>query len=48
MTRKQSLKRKKSREYKNDPLAALVMVPITVNESIKSLRGETCCDDECH
>jgi len=31
-----------------DPLAALVMVPIIVNEGIEVLRGETCCDDECH
>ena len=31
-----------------DPIAALVMVPIIVNEGIEALRGETCCDDECH
>jgi hypothetical protein len=29
-------------------LAALVMVPIIVKEGIEGLRGETCCDDECH
>ena len=31
-----------------DPIAALVMVPIIVKEGIEGLRGETCCDDECH
>jgi len=31
-----------------DPIAALVMVPIIVKEGIEALRGETCCDDECH
>lgn len=31
-----------------DPVAALVMVPIIVNKGIEGLRGETCCDDECH
>lgn len=31
-----------------DPVAALIMVPIIVKEGIKGLRGETCCDDECH
>jgi divalent metal cation (Fe/Co/Zn/Cd) transporter len=31
-----------------DPVAALVMVPIIVKEGIEGLRGETCCDDECH
>jgi divalent metal cation (Fe/Co/Zn/Cd) transporter len=31
-----------------DPLAALVMVPIIVKEGIEALRGETCCNDECH
>jgi cation diffusion facilitator family transporter len=32
-----------------DPLAALVMVPIIVNEGVEALRGETCCDDDaCH
>ena len=31
-----------------DPVAALVMVPIIVKESIEALRGETCCDDICH
>ena len=31
-----------------DPVAALVMVPIIVNEGVKGLRGESCCDDlEC-
>ena len=24
------------------------MVPIIVKEGIEGLRGETCCDDECH
>jgi len=28
-----------------DPVAALVMVPIIVNEGIEALRGETCCDE---
>lgn len=31
-----------------DPAAALIMVPIIVKEGIEGLRGETCCDDECH
>lgn len=31
-----------------DPVAALIMVPIIVNEGIEALRGETCCDDACH
>lgn len=32
-----------------DPLAALIMVPIIVNEGVEALRGETCCDDDtCH
>lgn len=31
-----------------DPVAALVMVPIIVKEGIEGLRGETCCDDDCH
>jgi divalent metal cation (Fe/Co/Zn/Cd) transporter len=29
-----------------DPVAALIMVPIIVNEGIEALRGETC--DDCH
>lgn len=31
-----------------DPVAALIMVPIIVKEGIEGLRGDTCCDDECH
>lgn len=31
-----------------DPVAALIMVPIIVKEGIEGLRGETCCEDECH
>jgi len=31
-----------------DPVAALIMVPIIVKEGVEGLRGETCCDDECH
>jgi divalent metal cation (Fe/Co/Zn/Cd) transporter len=32
-----------------DQVAALVMVPIVVNEGIEALRGETCCDEGvCH
>ena len=31
-----------------DPAAALVMVPIIVKEGIEGLRGETCCEDDCH
>ncbi len=31
-----------------DPIAALVMIPIIVNEGIEGLRGKTCCDDDCH
>jgi len=31
-----------------DPIAALIMVPIIVKEGIEGLRGETCCEDECH
>jgi divalent metal cation (Fe/Co/Zn/Cd) transporter len=32
-----------------DPVAALVMVPIIVNEGVEALRGETCCDGKgCH
>lgn len=29
-----------------DPVAALIMVPIIVNEGLEALRGETCCDDQ--
>jgi divalent metal cation (Fe/Co/Zn/Cd) transporter len=31
-----------------DPVAALLMIPIIVNEGIEGLRGETWCDDGCH
>ena len=31
-----------------DPVAALLMIPIIVNEGIQGLRGEKCCDNECH
>lgn len=31
-----------------DPVAALVMIPIIVNEGIEGLRGEACCDEGCH
>ena len=31
-----------------DPVAALIMVPIIAKEALEALRGETCCDDECH
>lgn len=31
-----------------DPVAALIMIPIIAKEGIEALRGETCCDDECH
>lgn len=31
-----------------DPVAALLMIPIIVNEGIQGLRGEKCCDDACH
>lgn len=31
-----------------DPLAALVMVPIIVNEGLEALEGKTCCAGECH
>jgi divalent metal cation (Fe/Co/Zn/Cd) transporter len=32
-----------------DPVAALVMIPIIVNEGIQGLRGENCCEeDSCH
>lgn len=32
-----------------DPVAALVMIPIIVNEGIEGLRGEACCDEgACH
>lgn len=32
-----------------DPVAALIMIPIIVNEGIQGLRGEACCDDvDCH
>ena len=31
-----------------DPIAALIMVPIIAREGIEGLRGEACCDDECH
>ena len=31
-----------------DPIAALVMTPIIVKEGIEALRGETCCDADCH
>jgi divalent metal cation (Fe/Co/Zn/Cd) transporter len=30
-----------------DPVAALIMVPILVNEGIEGLRGESCCDQDC-
>lgn len=28
-----------------DPVAALLMIPIIVNEGIEGLRGESCCDE---
>lgn len=31
-----------------DPVAALIMVPIIVKEGLEGLRGESCCDEECH
>ena len=31
-----------------DPIAALLMIPIIVNEGIEGLRGEACCDADCH
>lgn len=32
-----------------DPVAALLMIPIIVNEGIGGLKGEACCDDDaCH
>ena len=31
-----------------DPLAALIMVPIIINEGVEALRGETCGDEACH
>lgn len=31
-----------------DPVAALIMVPIILNEGVEALRGETCCDNACH
>jgi divalent metal cation (Fe/Co/Zn/Cd) transporter len=32
-----------------DPVAALMMIPIIVNEGLEGLRGETCCEDRaCH
>ena len=31
-----------------DPVAALIMVPIIAKEGLEALRGETCCDDQCH
>lgn len=32
-----------------DPVAALIMIPIIVNEGIQGLRGEACCDEGvCH
>ena len=32
-----------------DPVAALIMIPIIVNEGIEGLRGEPCCEnDACH
>jgi divalent metal cation (Fe/Co/Zn/Cd) transporter len=32
-----------------DPVAALVMIPIIVNEGIEGLQGEACCDEgACH
>ena len=32
-----------------DPIAALIMIPIIVNEGINGLRGEACCEDgACH
>ena len=31
-----------------DPVAALIMVPIIAKEGLEALRGEICCDDECH
>jgi divalent metal cation (Fe/Co/Zn/Cd) transporter len=30
-----------------DPVAALVMVPILLNEGIEGLRGQSCCDQDC-
>ena len=30
-----------------DPVAALVMVPIIAKEGLESLRGESCCDENC-
>lgn len=31
-----------------DPVAGAIMVPIILKEGIEALRGETCCDDDCH
>lgn len=31
-----------------DPIAALIMVPIIAKEGVEALRGETCCDEDCH
>jgi divalent metal cation (Fe/Co/Zn/Cd) transporter len=32
-----------------DPVAALIMVPIVINEGLEALRGEACCDENsCH
>jgi cation diffusion facilitator family transporter len=32
-----------------DPVAALIMVPIIINEGLEALRGEACCDEgSCH
>jgi len=31
-----------------DPIAALVMVPIIASEGIHGLRGQSCCENECH
>jgi divalent metal cation (Fe/Co/Zn/Cd) transporter len=30
-----------------DPVAALAMIPIILNEGIRSLKGKKCCDDCC-
>ncbi len=32
----------------SDPVAALLMIPIIAKEGIEGLRGEACCDDDCH
>lgn len=31
-----------------DSAAALIMVPIIIKEGIEALRGEVCCERECH